>query len=221
MIRTRGLLARGAMALAALLVAAGAALAGPLQLKEGEVRLDGDSTLHKFHATSKDVAVDASLNTSAMKKAGGDLGKLVKAGGVLGLKFEVPVATLKSGDESLDKNMYKALKAKDSPLIRFEMEGYELSKAEDGKELLLATGLLSIAGSSQPVKLQAAAVLGGAGLELSGTQELLMTTYGIDPPRMMLGTIRTMDKVLITFRLALGLPAGAPAMQAPKAVPKK
>ena len=41
------------------------------------------------------------------------------------------------------------------------------------------------------------------GIVLEGSKALLMSSYGIKPPSMFLGTLKTNDQVVIDFRLVL------------------
>lgn len=40
-------------------------------------------------------------------------------------------------------------------------------------------------------------------LVVDGEQPLLMSDYGIEPPKMMLGTVKTDDKALVKYHLEL------------------
>jgi hypothetical protein len=51
-----------------------------------------------------------------------------------------------------------------------------------------------------------ACVAAGAGLNVQGSVELLMTDYGITPPKAMLGMLKTDPKVTITFETVLAIP---------------
>ena len=46
-------------------------------------------------------------------------------------------------------------------------------------------------------------------LHVRGTRDLLMTEFGIKPPTMFMGMLKTDDKVTITFELQLALAAKA------------
>jgi hypothetical protein len=50
----------------------------------------------------------------------------------------------------------------------------------------------------------------GGRLLVSGTRDLLMTEFGIKPPTMFMGMLKTDDKITIKFELQLSL-AGAKA----------
>jgi polyisoprenoid-binding protein YceI len=119
-------------------------------------------------------------------------------------RFEVviPVRGLKSGEGLLDKNMYKALKAKDVPEIRFLLQSYRtLPAGEGGAMPFEAAGSLSISGVQKPVTLRGTARVEGDRLRVDGDYDLVMTDYGVKPPTLFLGTIKVADPVQIHFRL--------------------
>jgi hypothetical protein len=47
----------------------------------------------------------------------------------------------------------------------------------------------------------------GDTLNVQGTLDLLMTDYGVTPPKAMLGMLKTDPKVTITFETVLAIPA--------------
>ena len=125
------------------------------------------------------------------------------------LRVAVPVAALKSGESGLDKNMQKALKQDTAPIIRFTLVDYKAEEAKDGSLLVKAHGRLSIAGVEKDTVVEATCRFGPGGVEVTGAKDVLMSDYGIKPPVMMLGTIKTADKVVVRF--ALKLKASEPA----------
>ena len=64
-----------------------------------------------------------------------------------------------------------------------------------------AEGTLTIAGQSQPAILPGKLYPGGGGLWLDGQYTLKMSTFGIKPPTMMMGTIKVGDAVTIRYHL--------------------
>lgn len=171
---------------------------------ESRVWLEGNSTLHRFesHATKLDVRLGAaelpaSLDANALEQ-------FVKAGNVKSVDVEIPIALMKSEKSGLDKNMQNALKADRFPKITCHLDHYSVSQAGSSDSLLLqANGTLSIAGVEKPVELKAGATRVGDALRIRGTKELLMTTFGVKPPSMMMGAVKTSDQIVIQFDLWL------------------
>jgi hypothetical protein len=66
-------------------------------------------------------------------------------------------------------------------------------------------GLLIVAGVERETTLQLHVQRKGASLAITGTTDLLMTDYGIQPPKAMLGMLKTDPKVQIRIELELGV----------------
>ncbi len=171
---------------------------------ESKVWLEGDSTLHHFSSTATQFQTHARLNPSA--PAGPKLLDAIQNHHLEAFEFSIPAAGLKSGKSGLDKNMMAALKAVKYPVITFRMTDYQIELSQDPRSFLLkARGVLFVAGKEQDILLSARGFAQGGEGEVGGTQELLMTDYGIKPPSLMLGAIKTENKILIRYRLELVL----------------
>ncbi|MBI4375051.1 MAG: YceI family protein [Elusimicrobia bacterium] len=157
--------------------------------------LEGDSTLHAFKSEATQIHA-----LGAASAAGAS--ELLKPGAVKSLKVEVPVDGLRSGDRKLDKNMKEALKGGQYPRIIYEMTRYEVAPAPQGHGITVQ-GFLSVAGSSRPVTLEAVALVQGSRLRVTGSEPVKMTDHGIKPPKMMLGSIKTKDEVIVRWDLFL------------------
>lgn len=197
--------------LAALAMAAAAVTAGPadITLQPGsKLSLKGSSTAHDYtcQATKLEVTVKSDAARWPAKASGTNaLEAFVRDGGITGIDVVVPVAGLHSAKSGLDKNMYKALKAEAHPEIRFHMAGYQVSKdAPAGEARVDAKGSLKIAGVEREVPIAVTVVRDGDAVRLRGSVPLLMSNFGIKPPTMMMGTLKTKDQVVVSFDLLIG-----------------
>lgn len=196
------------------------ASAAPVELRPGgSLWLEGKSTVHEFKSTTTHLEarfseIEARWPTGTTGVAA--LEAFIRAKGVSSMQLLVPVTGLHSGKSGLDKNMYKALQAEKHPAIRFAMSSYEV---EDGKTpgtlAIDAKGTLQIAGVERPVHLPITATRAGDALRLQGSVPVLMTDYGIKPPTMMMGALKTADQVVVSFDIALEAKSdpGAPKAQ--------
>jgi polyisoprenoid-binding protein YceI len=66
--------------------------------------------------------------------------------------------------------------------------------------------MLTIAGVEREVALTITTRRTSAGLTVQGSLDLLMTDYGVVPPKAMLGMLKTDPKVTITFETVLTVP---------------
>jgi polyisoprenoid-binding protein YceI len=126
--------------------------------------------------------------------------ELQKPGGLEAFDISITAETLKSTKDTLDKNMYKALKTQEHAQITFSM-----TRMEGAPGALKATGMLKIAGVEREVTLPLKTVRMGDNLAVSGVLDVLMTDYGIAPPTAMLGMVKADPKITITFEVLLGL----------------
>lgn len=154
--------------------------------------LEGDSTLHPYSSSSTALSVALAL------EAPGDAAAALSAKAPARMTVTVPVASLKSAHGGLDKNLRKTLDASAHPDITFTLRSYKVDGAS-----VSAEGELSVAGKARAVVLSSRLETRGAALFVEGAQPLKMTDFGIKPPTMMLGAVKTSDDVTVRWRLEL------------------
>jgi polyisoprenoid-binding protein YceI len=192
------------MRLVTLTVAAAAALAlgttpqaegpAPLALSSARVSIQGTSNVHAYTAASAAVQiaavdVDAAAGANVLERA-------LEPNAIRAFDVVIPTTSLTSPADGIDKNMHKALKASEHPDIRFRLQSLDASAGT-------AVGQLTIAGVEKNVTLKIQVKRQDGALAVTGTTSLLMTDYGIAPPKAMLGALKTNPKVVITFDLVL------------------
>ncbi|UPT75279.1 MAG: YceI family protein [Elusimicrobiota bacterium] len=163
----------------------------------GFLRVEGDSTLHKWNAAATVLKLDVDAAEGLSPAAA------VASGKVKTLALRIPAAGLESGDKKLDKNMRKAMKAEEFPEVVYTLSKYELAKAADGALTATTTGELTIAGVTKSVALSLVLIPGDGSVAVRGSHDLLMSDYGIAPPKLMMGTIKVRDAVTVRFDLIL------------------
>ena len=189
------------IAAALMLTAASAQQRGALAVDTAKVTIDGSSNVHAWSAETKTVRV------TRVQLADGVAGPgfwdaVVKPGALTAFEIAIPAASLKSAKDGLDKNMHKALNVQQHPDITFRLVRLEPKAAG----VLAAIGALKIAGVEKEVTLDLKIERRESALAVKGTIELLMTDYGIAPPKAMMGMLKTDPKVKITFETVLGVP---------------
>jgi hypothetical protein len=167
---------------------------------------EGKSNVHAFEAKSTEVVVALTCDSTAQKpQDAAGLASFIRSANVRGLDLRVPVASLHSEKSGLDKNMWKDLKADKFPAIQFHMTHYTVAphgSALDSLEVH-ADGTLNIAGRERSVTLVGHTHADAGGVWLDGFRGLRMTDYDIQPPTMMLGTMRVADSVTVRYHLLL------------------
>lgn len=173
----------------------------PLNIEKARITIAGTSNVHDYTATT------AGARVTRVQFAGGVAGatfwdEVQKPGGLEAFDLAIEAETLKSGKDGLDKNMYKALKTKEHALITFS-----LKRMDGAPGALKATGILRIAGVDREVTLPLKTIRKGDNLAVSGEVDVLMTDYGIAPPKAMMGMVKADPKIKVTFDVLLALSA--------------
>lgn len=173
----------------------------PLGLTTSKITIAGTSNIHDYTATTTQAKVTkVQLGEAAPGATFWD--DVQKPGGLLTFDITVPALTLKSTKDGLDKNMYKALKTEKFPEITFSMK-----RMDGAPGALKAIGTLTVAGVEREVTLPLKTMRKGDGLGVTGELDILMTDYGIAPPKAMMGMVKADPKIKITFDVLLGVTA--------------
>lgn len=178
----------------------------PITLSLGRVTIAGTSNVHDYKATTTIMRITR-LQLASQIAANAPWDEVTKPGALEAFEITIAAHTLKSGKDGLDKNMYKALNTAQHPDIAFRLLKFEAGAAAGS---LKATGMLKIAGTEREVALDLKTESKNATLIVRGELPILMTDYGVKPPKAMLGVIKTNPKVTVTFELVLA-PADAAA----------
>ena len=198
--RSSTVILASALALAATAVprASGNAVGtAPLTVIAASVSIDGTSNIHAYTASTKTVRVSA-IEVDGTPQ-GDRLDYVLKPGALKGLDVVIAAASLSSPKDGLDKNMHKALKVEQHADITFRLR----SLAADGSGYK-AIGMLTIAGVERETTLALQVRRKDATLAITGTTSVLMTDFGIQPPKAMMGMLKTDPKVQIRIELELG-----------------
>jgi polyisoprenoid-binding protein YceI len=171
--------------------------AARIAVSTAKVTVNGNSTLHPWTASSSTVKVTGIELAAAGE--GDALQYALEPGALTAFDVAIPVRSLSSPKDGIDKNMHKALKAEQHADIRFRLKA--LDKTASGHR---AVGLLTIAGVEKEVALDLQVQRKDETLAVTGTTAIVMTDFGVTPPKAMMGMIKTDPKVQITFELLLG-----------------
>lgn len=168
-----------------------------LQINSQTFTLNNSSSVLEVHGTSS--LHDWHLETEKQS------GKIVITNSedlaISTLNFSVETESLKSGKSSMDKNTYKALKTDDYKTIDFKFKSVkQVVRLENNSFKATINGDLTISGVTKSISLDVTLNLSGTTVLLEGEKSLKMTDYGIDPPKALLGTIKTGDAIKIIFK---------------------
>jgi polyisoprenoid-binding protein YceI len=169
----------------------------PLALDSARVTLAGTSNIHDYTATTSTIR----LTSARLVQPVADANALLAPGAVEGFEVAVPAATLVSDKDGLNKNMHKALLADKHPNIVFRLA--QIDPGAGGA--LKAVGTLQIAGKAKEMAFDLKTERQASTLKITGQTALLMTDFGITPPKAMLGMLKTDPKVTVTFEALLSI----------------
>lgn len=155
-----------------------------------EFKVSGTSTLHDWDMVSDDATGEGQITIGNQKITR-----------INSLVVTLPTKSLKSGKGSMDDNAYEALVAKKYPDIQFEL--IEIETITD--QSLRAKGNLTITGTTSLVPLQVDYKITGNTIQFFGSFPITFTQFNIEPPKALLGTIKTGDKLQISFETTFKL----------------
>ena len=160
-------------------------------LAESKLAVNGTSNVHDWTIEAKAMSGKASVTLDA-----GDL-KAIKS-----LDFSVEVEQLKSGKSGMDKNTFKALKSTSHKNISFKLvKVVKITTISDNNYTVETQGDLTIAGVTKRINQSFTVKLIGKKMVFTGKQKIDMTVYGVEPPKALMGTIKTGKDVPVDFKV--------------------
>ena len=160
-------------------------------LAESKLAVNGTSNVHDWTIEAKAMNGKASVTLDA-----GDL-KAIKS-----LDFSVEVEQLKSGKSGMDKNTFKALKSTSHKNISFKLvKVVKITTISDNNYTLETQGDLTIAGVTKRINQSFTTKLIAKKMVFTGKQKIDMTLYGVEPPKALMGTIKTGKDVTVDFKV--------------------
>lgn len=162
-------------------------------LPESQIRIDGDSTVRKFSASAKLIELNGKAKNVPQATS-----RLPWT--PVELEMLLAVKNLSSGERTLDEHMHENLKSEVYPQIQLKLTDFIFS--ETGKAdspAVIASGTLSVAGITRSIEMHASLITEGPNLRIKGHKVILMSDFGITPPTMMMGALKTQDKIEISF----------------------
>lgn len=161
--------------------------------KAATLKIDGTSTMHDYSLSTSTLKV-----TSAMVRGAA----LLDPGALQTFEMQIPVNSFTTDKDGLKKKMLEAMKADKYPAIAFRMTSYTLEPAAAGSRAAVK-GTLTVAGVEQPIDLALDLSEAADGIRVKGAHALSMKDFGIKPPTMFMGMLKTDEKITISFELHL------------------
>ncbi|HEX6098766.1 MAG TPA: YceI family protein [Thermoanaerobaculia bacterium] len=122
-------------------------------------------------------------------------------------RLRVPVQSLRCGNRQMERDMYRALRSGENPVIDFqfqELAGGVEHDIDGGSYRATITGTLSLAGATRSVRVPVEAVrVARDRFRLRARLPLRMTDFRIAPPTALFGMVKAKDDLVVTFDLYL------------------
>ncbi|TQD39800.1 YceI family protein [Haloflavibacter putidus] len=152
-----------------------------------KLSVTGTSTLHDWECVAETFTgkVEATIENSNIKS-------------INNFHFKLKAKSLKSGKSGMDKKMYDALEEEDYPVISFKGNQVKI----DGNQAVFI-GEMSIAGNSRSISAPVKINYTNNKIHLVGKVGFELTSFNIDPPKAMFGTITTGNEVVIHYEINL------------------
>jgi len=110
--------------------------------------------------------------------------------------LRVETADIECGKRTMNRKLRNALEVNGATSISFELTEFNPAGSDGMHEL---TGLLTVAGQSKEITIQATITTENGVTRIEGEHALLQTDFGVDPPTALLGRLKTGDEVVVRF----------------------
>jgi hypothetical protein len=158
------------------------------------ISVSGTSTMHDWVMKS----TSGQCNATFIEDGNGNLKDITS------MQFTVSSKALKSGKDGMDKNAYKALKADKAPNITANLQNATITTKDNKTYQIKSTIKLTIAGKTMDTELIAVAKrINDNSYAITGTKNISMKEYGMEPPSFMLGAVKTGNDVVLNFDVVL------------------
>lgn len=167
---------------------------------DSKLSIEGTSNLHEWSCQASSIDANVEMGAGYQRAEPSSFARLLQR-----VSVRVPVGNLRCGHGQMDRNLQKALGADRAPNITYILGNFEVVPGSTPNEYTVkAVGTLTIAGRSNTIRMDVAARRAADGtLRAQGEVPVLMTSFGIQPPTAMLGTLRTGDRVMVKFELVV------------------
>jgi polyisoprenoid-binding protein YceI len=158
-----------------------------VETEKSSITIEGTSTLHEWDIEVEEFNGYAEIESNSEEIQ------------INGGRVVCEVASFESGKGRMNKEVYKAMKSEDYPEVTFNYVRTEDFVRNNNKLSVNAIGELTIAGTTRTINTTITGEYREGVLKLEGTEHFKMSSYGVEPPSVMFGTIKTGDKISIKY----------------------
>lgn len=173
------------------------AMVSALLLENSTMTISGSSTLHDWTVEATKFSVQFRVPESWFDSHDSWAGENIAL-----LSVTVPVEHLDGGKNKMNRDLREALRSGDFPEIEFTWNRVAFSDSTDLGRQADVSGSLRIAGEEREIQFSADLRINEQSqIVAAGCVPINMRDYNIDPPRAMLGLIRTDENIELMFEL--------------------
>lgn len=157
---------------------------------ESEVAIVGRSNLNEFICKADKVEGSGRLESKSTAEPVAQV--------------EIPVEAFDCRNGRMNRDLFDALKGEQHPYISYRLDGVRVldRKLDNGAALLEAEGTIWVAGVARSVRTRVVGDrLANGYLRATGSLDLSMSDFNIDPPTAMLGLVKVRDGITVRFEL--------------------
>jgi hypothetical protein len=168
-------------------------------LDESSLKIKGTSTLHDWDVEAREFSVEFGVPLHWF-----DDDTEWEGDEISNLRVIVPVDDLDGGRSRMNRDLRNAMNAEEYPEIEFDWSEIVIEKNEGNDFLFKVNGSVSIAGETRDIMFESRVYKTDQNtINASGEVGLNMRDFGIDPPRALLGAIRTGEEITVVFDIVL------------------
>jgi polyisoprenoid-binding protein YceI len=161
---------------------------------KSQMSLAGTSTLHDWTMQATSFSTNAQVGLSADNHLEG----------ISALTLTLPVINLKGSKDGLNENAWETLKYEDHKNIIFKLTSARVTPGGANKYQIIATGNLTIAGTTKPVSMNVNATANADGsLTCIGSLPIKLSHFNIERPSFMFGTMSVGDAMTLSYTINL------------------
>ncbi|MGM0458130.1 MAG: YceI family protein [Bacteroidota bacterium] len=165
--------------------------------EESTLTIKGSSTLHDWDVEASEYSVIWQIPENWFATAGNWRDEDIEQ-----LEVSVSVNSLDGGRNKMNRDLREALNAEKYEEIRFSWRTFAFREIRDSTATADISGVVEISGNSRDVDFHSEITLSEERrIAAEGVGELDMEEFGIEPPRALLGMIRTDPEVELHFKL--------------------
>lgn len=162
-------------------------------IKEYKLTVQGSSTLHDWESDVTQTEAKATITLQDKKLTE-----------IKDVTVKIPVTSIKSTKgKIMDNKTWEAFNSDKNPNIQYKLTSAKIT-ASGAEYTIIASGTLTMAGTSKPVELTAKGkVLANGDVQIIGSRKLNMKDFNMVPPTAMMGTVKVGEEVTVNFNLTL------------------